>query len=712
MKKVITTILIIVSYISIAQTIATDKIDAIVSSQIETNDPSLFVGVVKDGIIVYEYYNGLTSLQHQVKTTENSRSNIASVAKQFTALCILQLHLEGSLNLEDDIRTYLPKLYKNIKEPIKIRHLINHTSGIRDYSDLMSVQMDAWWSRIGLDNNDVIALLEKQEDLNFTPGTDYTYSNSNYTLLTKIVEKASGISFHDYSKQLFEGLGMKNTAFVKNYMAVIPNQALPYSDWGNGVWQQFPMLTNLYGDGFLFTTLKDQLLFEQAIQNAQKTTNQLLIQSQLPIPNSEITTYGFGLELTKKLNYKAIHHAGGTGSYNAQMVRYPEEGLSIFVMSSNSTVWSGGIANQIANVILPKKETVITPTDFESLSLGNPLSLKSLKGTYITADENIIIKIFQEDGNIKYQRDNNNPFILVKERENLYVFKESPDEKIVFTQTNDQPINLTLYLPGEDPRYHSKLPNTSVNSFELDAYTGHYKNTELDVAFEILKKENDLFIKLKDEDQTPKITLLTPTNLLVSDYKLKVKRDPFNRVREILLSQNRVKNIKFVKKTSLEFQSVIPTDNGSIQVTTIASKGKGSNILLTKNYENGNEIWFKQYGGSSYDKANSIIDTKDGGYLLVGSTSSYGNGNYDVYIIKVANDGKEQWSATYGDFYNEYGNFAEETENGYIIKGTKQACISNNLALENNCKTNVWMITIDKKGNKLSDTLQEEIVEK
>ncbi|GGG40881.1 hypothetical protein GCM10011344_47160 [Dokdonia pacifica] len=712
MKKIITPILILLSFISIAQTIATDKIDAIVSSKIEANDPSLFVGVVKDGVIVYEYYNGLTSLQHQVKATKTSRSNIASVAKQFTALCILQLSIEGSLSLEDDIRTYLPNLYKNIKEPIKIRHLINHTSGIRDYPDLMGVQRNPWWRRVGIDNDDVIELLEKQEDLNFAPGSDYTYSNSNYTLLTKIVEKVSGINFHDYSKQLFERLGMKNTSFLKNYMAVMPNQVLPYSDWGDGVWQQFPMLTNLYGDGFLYTTLKDQLIYEQAVQNAQKTNNQLLIQSQLPIPNSEITSYGFGLELTNRLNYKAVHHSGGTGSYSAEMVRYPEERLSIFVMSSNSNVWSGGIADEVANVLLPKKEVEITQTDFENLTLGDPLSLEAFTGTYATADENIIITIFEEDGKIKYQRGNNNPFILIKEKENLYTFEESSDAKITFTRTTGQPIDLTLYLPGAAPRHHTKLINKSLNSYELDAYTGHYENTELDVAFEIFRKNDALFIKQTGRKQTSEITQLTPSFFLVSGYKLKVQKDAFNRVREILLTTNRVANIKFVKKTSLEFQPIIPTDNGSIQVTTIASKGKGSNILLTKNYENGNEIWFKQYGGSSYDKANSIIDTKDGGYLLVGFTSSYGNGNYDVYVIKVDAKGKEQWSATYGDFYNEYGNFAEETETGYIIKGTKQECKSNNLALKNNCKTNVWEITIDKKGNQLSDSVQEEIIEK
>ena len=584
MNKIITLLFLFFLCISHAQNSTKDAIEAIVASQITSKDPSLFVGVVKDGEVLYRYYKGLASLQHQVPVTETSRSNIASVAKQFTALCILQLQLKGALSLEDDIRTYLPNLYPEIKEPIKIRHLVNHTSGIRDYSDLMSIQRNPWWSQVGLDNDDVMALLEKQEELNFTPGSEYLYSNSNYTVLTKIVEKASGASFHDYSKQVFEDLGMKNTAFLKNYMAVMPNQVLPYSDWGDGVWQQYPMVTNLYGDGFLFTTLQDQLIFEQAVQNAQKTNNQLLIQSQLPIPNSEITSYGFGVELTDRLNYKAVHHSGGTGSYHAQTVRYPEEGLSIFVMSSNSNLWSGGIADEIAKTILPNKETdeVIAQVDVSDIAPGKEIEVQAFIGNYRTLQESIV-RLYEEDGALYYKRDSNNSYKLVKEKTNLYTFENFASIKIKLSQTEGQPIDFILYQPDAQPRAHTKLPDVVLDTYELEAYTGVYKNTELDVSFEIFKKENTLRIRQKGQEGSQEVLLLTPTEILFSDYKIKVQKDTFHRIQNLLVSVNRLKNIKFVKKTSLNFQPQITTDNGSIQVTTIGSKKEGSTILLTKN---------------------------------------------------------------------------------------------------------------------------------
>ena len=140
------------------------------------------VGIVKGGNIIYEKYRGLAYLPYQIKMDEKTKSNIAYVAKQYTALMILDLALKDQLSLEDDIRTYLPTLYKKVEEKIKIRHVLNHTTGIRDYVELMSLQNRIWWKQVGLKNDDIIDLLEKQEDLAFKPGSQYTYSNSGYNI--------------------------------------------------------------------------------------------------------------------------------------------------------------------------------------------------------------------------------------------------------------------------------------------------------------------------------------------------------------------------------------------------------------------------------------------------------------------------------------------------------------------------------------------------
>ena len=238
------------------------EIDHIINKSVENEHPGLGVGIVKNGEVIYEKYRGLSNLQHQIPFSKKTRSNIASTAKQFTALMILDLSMKGKLNLDEDIRKYFPNLYKKVDDEIKIRHLVNHTSGIHEYVNLISQKDKVWWKQVGLDNDKIIELLEEQNELEFSPGTKYNYSNSNYNVLAKIIEKVSGETFTEYSKIFFIDLNMVETSFVERYMGVIPNRANPYSDWGRGEWWETPTVTKTSGEGFLYTTLRDQLIFE------------------------------------------------------------------------------------------------------------------------------------------------------------------------------------------------------------------------------------------------------------------------------------------------------------------------------------------------------------------------------------------------------------------------------------------------------------------
>ncbi|NVJ88412.1 MAG: beta-lactamase family protein [Flavobacteriaceae bacterium] len=700
MKYILSVIIALSSFMIYAQESLLQKVDSIVESKISTEDPALMVGVVKNGKIIYQKVKGLANLEHQVKATENTRSNIASTAKQYTALMVLQLSIENKLSLEDDIRTYLPNLYPNVKEQIKIRYLLNHTSGIRDYSDLLSLQQKPWWSQVGFDNDDVIKLLEKQQELGFKPGTRYMYSNSGYTILTKIIEKVSDKKFHVYARQFFKNLDMNATEFSSNYMLVIPNKATPYSDWGDGIWKEYPMLTNLNGDGFLYTSLKDQLRFEQAVQNAKFNNNVVLLQIQKSIKNSEITYYGFGLELGDKLNRKAVHHSGSTGSYHAQTLRFPEEKLSVFVMSSNGRIWSGFIAEEVAKVFLSKTDKVITYDKKLSESKGIN-DLNKIIGQYISEND-YVIRIEKNDNNILWRNANNNPIEIYQEKNDVFNKGKNSATKIKFYENE-----FVVFYDNDKTDTYKKLAESKITLQDFESFEGEYYSSELEIGFTIyLEKDKNLWISFPKR-KPKKLEVINRNELLVSDYILKIKRDQFDRVSDIFLTVFRVVNSRFRKKTNLKYQPKIEIQEGSIQVSNIGDKNGTTQILLTKNDKKGNEIWFKKYGGNGYDKANSILKT-DNGYLIIGSTSSYGNGNYDVLVFEVNTNGKKLWQNTYGSFYNDYGYSAEKTDKGYLIKGTKQDC-PNNTDINRKCNTNVWFIKINKNGKKTYSSIIEEI---
>ncbi|MEM9984619.1 MAG: serine hydrolase domain-containing protein [Bacteroidota bacterium] len=680
-------------------------ITELLSQYVEGVSPGLAVGIVQDGQIVYEQYLGYANLEHQIKIDEHTRSNIASTAKQFTALMILELSLEGKLSLEDDFRKYVPSLYPTVKQAIKIRHLINHTSGIRDYVFILEMMNRPYWKQIGMDNDDVMELLAKQEELTFEPGTAYSYSNSGYNILAEVIEAVSGQSFNDYSKAFFEKLGMEETEFIRRYMGVIPNRADSYSDWGDGLWLSTPTLTKFNGEGFLFTTLRDQLRYEQAVQQAQPDQNELLIKSQQAIPNSEIQSYGFGLELDGRLGREAQYHSGSTFGYHSHTSRFPEQKLSIFVMSNNGRIWSGDVADEVAAAVLPEIEEQPAAYADRFYQEERGRDQVQILGQYLSASESLV-RIVQEEGRTYWRRGSRSPIELLPEGNNTYHLSYEPRTKLVFYEAE-----MLLYFPSGETDVYTRSKVLPASFTDLEAMVGEYYSRELEMGFELTLREKDkLVLTFSNRDRDQEVKALNRNELLASGFVLKVQRDRFDRAIDFLVTlNNRAKNNRFTKKTNLTFQPKIETKDGSIQVTTIGSShGDASNILLTKNYPNGNEMWFKQFGGNSYDKASSIVATEDG-YLIVGSTSSYGNGNYDMFVIKTDKEGRKQWQNTYGEFYNEYGYTAEKTEEGYLIKGTIQHCTSNSDVLNRECTTHVWFVAIDKYGKEMSRQVLEEI---
>ncbi len=709
MKAILSLFLILITFLTEAQDVTNNlrQIDSIIESKIQNDHPGLGVGIVKDGEIIYEKYRGLSNLQHQIPFSEKTRSNIASTAKQFTALMILDLSLKGDLNLEDDVRLHLPKIYTDVKQDIKIRHLLNHTSGIRDYVELLDMEGEVWWKRFGLGNDHVMELLQKQKDLGFDPGTKYNYSNSNYIVLAKIIEVVTGESFNSYSKKYFKALGMNETSFVKRYMGVIPNRANPYSDWGRGEWWEVPTVTKTNGEGFLFTTLKDQLIYEQLIQNAIQDHNELLIKSQQPIPNSEITSYGFGLELKDRIDRTAVHHSGGTYGFHSQTLRFPEESLTVFILSNNGNISSNLIAQEIAKTLLPKIEKTDKYQDgfYQTLNASTANEDVQIIGQYDYQNSSKLVRIVKNNDQIFWKEGDYFNLRLISESKNIFKFENNPRLKVVFYKDR-----LVEYYPSGKTISYSRNADASSKVMDLESYVGTYYNSELNLSIDLnLTENNTLKLKYSNDENSKDVEVYNRNYLYAgSNYIIKPKRDTFDRITEVLLTYGRAENIRFIKKSNLKFQPKIATEDGYIQVTTIGSRdGDASDILLTKNYPNGNEIWSKRFGGNSYDKASSIIATDDG-YLIIGSTSSYGKGNYDMFVIKTNKVGKKMWQNTYGMFYNEYGFTAEISQNGYLVKGTTQNC-ENNTDINRKCTTNVWFVEIDKSGNEISNSVLEEI---
>ena len=317
-----------------------------------------------------------------------------------------------------------------------------------------------------------------------------------------------------------------------------------------------------------------------------------------------------------------------------------------------------------------------------------------------------MIRIVTEEDKLLWCYANWNPYELIKEEENRFTVSYNAEIKIRFNENE-----LVRFYPSGKTIAYKRSTAIPASLADIEGFVGRYHSTELELDFELsLTKENQLKVLFPELEEELEVEVFNRDELLAGNYMMKVERDQFDRATDILVTlNNRARNNRFKKETNLTFQPKIATEDGSIQVTTVGSiNGDASDILLTKNYPNGNEIWFEQFGGKSYDKASSILATDDG-YLIIGSTSSYGNGNYDMFVIKTDKQGKKQWQNTYGGFYNEYGYIAEEIEGGFVIKGTIQNCTSNSDVFDRECTTNVWLVFIDEKGQEISNEVLEEL---
>jgi CubicO group peptidase (beta-lactamase class C family) len=337
-------LLIMCSY-SIAQThkIAERKIDSIFASY-NSKTPGVAIAIVKDGKVILKKGYGMADLDHDIPITSQTVFNIASVSKQFTAFAIYLLENEGQLSFDDDVRKYVPEL-PMYETPIKIKHLLAHTSGLRDYGALQSIA----GGYIGGDINTTqqnLKLLSQQKDLNFESGNTFGYSNSNYTLLAEIVHRITGKTFSAYTNErIFTPLGMKSTQVSDNYENIVKNKAESY-ELQNGKYYQKSLTESNPGPSNLWTTVEDlskwALNFEKPVVGNAKIIKAFNEPSYfdngkkvvLRVLDGDTIFVAKGQYVSKdKGNY--IGYGGHTAGFRTFLGRYPDHHLAIIQLSND-----------------------------------------------------------------------------------------------------------------------------------------------------------------------------------------------------------------------------------------------------------------------------------------------------------------------------------------------------------------------------------------
>ncbi len=330
----------------------TARIDSVFGRFSAPGSPGCALGVVRDGSMVYSKGYGLASVELGVPITPATVFDIGSVSKQFTAMSVVLLAQDGKLSLDDEIQRFIPEIPR-YGRPITIRHLLHHTSGLRDYIDILG------WSGISDEavttDQDALDAIVRQKGTNFEPGAEHRYSNSGFFLLSVVVERASTKSLRDFAaERIFTPLGMTHTQFVDRHEMIVPGKAGSYAEGLKGGFVLALANWEQTGDGAVNTTVEDLVKWDRNFTTALVGGRSAIQELQRPgvLNDGKGIDYALGLRIDGYRGLLQVSHGGSWAGFRAQLSRYPQKQVSIFTLCNLSTSAPWALTNAVADLVL------------------------------------------------------------------------------------------------------------------------------------------------------------------------------------------------------------------------------------------------------------------------------------------------------------------------------------------------------------------------
>lgn len=391
------------------------QIDALFSETYPADQPGVTVLIAKDDQVIYRKAFGLANVELNVPMKPENVMELASITKQFTGVAILMLKEQGKLSLQDPLSKYIADYPKG--HEITIHHLLNHTSGIKSYTNVPEF--------ITMARTDMtpMEIIEKFKDLpmDFEPGERYAYNNSGYILLGYIIEKASGVSYEDFiQNNIFDKLGMKNS-YYGSKSRLIPNRAAGYQNSQTGLQNaDYLSMTLPYAAGSLMSTVDDMFLWHKAIHHntlISEKSKQLAF-TNYTLNNGKTINYGYGWGIDVLADFHTIEHTGGIFGYATSGIYVPEKNIYAIALSNIDDGSGPEVLNLKAVAIVLGKPLIDKP----AVALSQE-KLQKWTGAY--QFEDVVRFITLKDGTLYSTREGGQPFKLIPLSENEFQFDGS-----------------------------------------------------------------------------------------------------------------------------------------------------------------------------------------------------------------------------------------------------------------------------------------------
>lgn len=484
--------------------------------------------VTYKGETVFEKCYGYANIETGTEMTPESIFHVASVTKQFTAMSILILHERGKLSVYDDVRKYIPDLIA-FSEPLSIKQLMNHVSGLREYYDLFYLGGRSMEDHLA--QHEARRLIARQTGLNFAPGTEFLYTNANYMFLATIVERVSGMDFGAFVKEnIFVPLGMEKSFFRDDPRMLVPNKVSSYHDNGYGYTNAI-LTFGLYGGTGLHTTCRELHRFLGQYMAPTLISRETMenIMFHIPEIGGKKGNYGCGVRVNELEGHRFIHHGGVNAGYRTVGAVYPEDELVITVFANTYNIPVETAARKIARIVL-------------GLPLGKPKNLDAYRTD--TVDLTDVSGLYYCDRN----RDN---FTLSVEDGNVYL-----DGVIL------QPVGGNIYKQGRrnisvaigDPVVVNQDGNIMIlrkldqqlSPEQARQYVGRYYNEEAQATFRVVLRTDGLWLE-HIRHRPAKLNWLEADQFFHGMYRETFCRDENGKVTGYLFNSGHLRDILLTK---------------------------------------------------------------------------------------------------------------------------------------------------------------------
>lgn len=518
------------------------------------DSPGAAVSVWRDGEILFSNTWGMANLTYGLPFEEDTRTNIGSTSKQFTAFAVMLLVEAGKLSLDDDVRTHLPEL-PDFGETVTVRHLLTHTTGYREFLNLLLMTGRRLDHGDYIDRGELIDIVQRQPALQNSPGSEWNYNNTAFGLAAVIVERISGQDFPEFMREnVFQPLEMHDTQVRTSPEHMVKNRSEGYTPDETGSFLEIGDLGGAVGAGGIYSTIGDLQKWVENMADpkvgSKETFDEMM--TSFVLTDGEESGYGLGLFIDEQNGLKRIHHGGADVAHRSMLVYYPDLNAGATAQSNHAS-FNAGDAFNIASFFFEELQAdeesdVVEEGEFDP-TMYDPEAFDEFAGKYSLDEAPAFIMTFTREDSTFYTQATGQPKLEIRPTSDSTFALVAVEASVTFQRNADGVVDgIMLHQNGNRHATRIEEDEEASPPWEpvLEDFVGRYFSAEIETFYDIMVEDSALVVKQRRMDD---VTLVSGAEdaFTANGGPVTFERDKNGQVIGMYLSNGRTRDVRFGK---------------------------------------------------------------------------------------------------------------------------------------------------------------------